>query len=167
MAQQAVVVGQEQRRRPARRKPTGVNKGRPSDGTEIPEVVDADPEMKYQLVFQGLGTAAVRRMEQRGWQIVYFDKDGPRLNVGDSEKAGDPVEFNGHVLMDIPLEDWKDLQAAGQKELDRIETRIVDKENGPYDAARGMSNRYGRVVNETGRNQIVRERAPEQEEAHG
>lgn len=164
---EAVVVGPNQKRRPARRKPTGVNKGRPADGAEIPLVVNGDPEMKYQLVYQAFGTEAVRRMEAKGWEIVRQHPDGVKLSVGETCQDGEPIEYHGHVLMDIPLEDWKDLQANGQRELDRIEDRIVDKENGPFDAARGMSNRYGRVVNETGRNQTVRERAPDQEEAHG
>jgi hypothetical protein len=126
-----------------------------ADGAVFPKVENAHPDMAYKLVFQGTNNAEVRQHEQQGWQVVYGHPDGPRLTegIGASAKENEPIEWHGHVLMDINKEDIQRVVDAGQARVDRIEARIIDKERGPIDAARGMRSRYAKAVNETKKNE--------------
>lgn len=141
-----------------------------ADGAVFPEIVNGHPEMTYKLVYQGIFGGAesedVRSHRQQGWEVVYFSKDGPRLGggVGATCKQDEPIEWRGHVLMDINKLDVKRVYDAGQKRMDAIENRIIDKDRGPIDPARGMRSRYFGVVNETKANERTREVAEEQDD---
>jgi hypothetical protein len=115
----------------------------------LPKIVNGDPDCKYKLVYNG-EEGAIETHESQGWQRVLYSKDGPRLSVGKTTKAGEPIEFKCHTLMDIHKDDFKDIQDEGQKYWDQIEEVMVDRKNGPYDASRGMRARTTiPVVNET------------------
>jgi hypothetical protein len=121
--------------------------------------MNGHPEMTYKLVYQGTTNEDVRAHEEQGWQIVCLSPDGPRLGggVGATCKSGDPIEYRGHVLMDINKEDVQKVYEAGQKRIDKIEDRIIDKDRGPLDPARGMRSRYFHVTNETKKNERSKE----------
>ncbi len=139
-----------------------------SDGAVFPEIVNGHPDMTYKLVFQGVNNAEVRAHEQQGWQVVMAHPDGPRLTdgIGATSKPGEPVEWHGHVLMDINKLDVQRVVDAGQRRIDAIEDRIIDKHRGPIDPARGMRSRYAAAINETRANErtLVRSEVEEQEE---
>lgn len=139
-----------------------------ADGAVFPVVVNGHPDMSYKLVFTGLNNAEVRAHEQQGWQVVMAHPDGPRLTdgIGATSKPNEPVEWHGHVLMDINKLDVQRVYEAGQRRIDAIENRIIDKQRGPIDPARGMRSRYASAINETKPNErtLVTNEAEEQEE---
>jgi hypothetical protein len=141
-----------------------------ADGAVFPTVENGHPEMTYKLVYAGFGdqrrSEDVRSHEEQGWQVVFYSKDGPRLGggVGATCKPNEPIEWRGHVLMDINKLDVKRVEDAGQARMDKIEARMIDKDRGPIDPARGMRSRYFGVLNETKANERTREIAEEREE---
>ena len=130
-----------------------------ADGAVFPTIVNGHPEMTYKLVYQGTSNHDVRSHEEQGWEVVYYSPDGPRLGggVGATCKPNEPIEYHGHVLMDINKEDVQRVYEAGQKRVDKIEDRIIDKDRGPIDPARGMRSRYFHVTNETKKNERSKE----------
>jgi len=139
---------------------------RPADGTRFPSVRGADPDCKYKLVFNGQGGRLVDEHKMNGWEVVYFAKDGPRLSVGQTCRPGDPIEYEGHTLMDIHKDDWEDIQNEGQVEQDKIDEIILDKKHGPLDKSRGIrADAAGiRIINETKPDKRTRVLPPDEQE---
>lgn len=147
--QEATPLAAPTRRDPRRRRDT-----KTFDRTRL---VDANPEKKYCLVHPGIRDGNIRSYEGRGWQIEQSGQGNVRLAVGNSNRPGEPVEHEGHILMSIDKVEWDRIERegqygeAGQELFDDIEERIIDP-NGGIDPARGMTRGMGgylTVVNET------------------
>lgn len=121
-----------------------------SKGTGL---INARPDMKY--VGAARGTGAVEEYLNRGYEVVIAEEGGPRFSRKTS-KLGDPIEYNGHVLMCISREsaDWIDQYGedgeSGWAEADKIEAHIIDKRGMQKDLMRGLHGNYVKYDQEIG-----------------
>jgi hypothetical protein len=109
-------------------------------------VVNPEPGKKY----VGVMPREVPTYEDMGYAVVEAREGGPRFSGGRTGKPGQPQECSGHILMDIPLARWEEIQQvgwdgmSGQEAADELEEAIIRREG--TDALRGLlSPRYGRV----------------------
>jgi hypothetical protein len=99
------------------------------------------PDMKYILVSESQkGSHGVEHYEMLGYSICTKEKGGCELLAGAKARPiGAPSKVFGMVLMQIPLQDWKDMQDQGQEFCDDIEGRLRDRKADIREATAGIS----------------------------
>ncbi|MDX2253285.1 MAG: hypothetical protein NW202_13450 [Nitrospira sp.] len=112
------------------------------------KVRNADPTRHYVLVY----TPQVDEYAENDYMIELVREGGPMVGAGVTAKAGEPVQYRGHILMSISKESLRDQvingsldgHAFGQKWADAMEERILQKDGG-NDPLRGIGGSYMRV----------------------
>jgi len=96
---------------------------------------------------------AVSDYESRGYEVEIAEEAGVRWNRRTC-KLGEPLEYMGHVLMSIDINEHKRIERegdhgdGGQELADRIESAILDKSGAQRDLMRGLSGGYVRLEND-------------------
>lgn len=123
-------------------------------------LLNRDPNKHYVYVHKNSEMMGIEYYEALGYTVTRRDPKDPNsirpLMNKQSSDAPETIELRGHVLMEIPLEDWKRIQEEGAdgigdgtKFFDQIEKRIVHQRGGA-DHLRGIQGLRGvRAENET------------------
>lgn len=136
----ASVPAKTPRRDPRPRTHDGANKG--------VGLINARPDRHYVGVDQHGG--AVGDYQARGYEIEVAEEAGVRWSRRTC-KLGEPLEYMGHVLMSIDIEEYQDIVQhgehgeGGQKMADQIEAAILDKSGAQRDLMRGLNGGYIRM----------------------
>jgi hypothetical protein len=108
----------------------------------------ADPERHYVWVNPN-SEMGLEYYEHLGYDVEEKRVGGPSVAGGRTTQDGQPITMRGHVLMSCDAETRERLVEVGpdgqggQREIDRLEDRIIDKRSG-MDPLRGMVGLYGR-----------------------
>jgi hypothetical protein len=127
-------------------------------GTREVRVEGKRPDRHYVLVYKAAVEGGIDDYAEAGYVVEKYgsqresgDVEGPTIR-GLQAKSGQPIEFRGHVLMSISLEDAKALIAAEQAEADLVEKSIITQRAGT-DPLRGLGTvRSGAMTVEDARN---------------
>lgn len=124
-------------------------------------LLNPDPAFKYKFVHPHAQIGGVRSHQQRGWSIVMDTPDGVKLAIGATSKEGEPMELEGLVLMQQPVDVWERNErdgspgtGMGQRHFDLIEQMIADPSVGMDGIAR-QGGQYAQIVNETKPNRVM------------
>lgn len=112
------------------------------------KLVGKDPDKHY--VFANRShPSGEQYYTELGYEVVRSpmgDEPGVRLWNGRTSKPGEPIEQSGHVLMCLPMDQYRELVAkgdgdsVGQDGIDFTEQRIVNRERHTVDGLRGIGN---------------------------
>lgn len=121
---------------------------RPVRGTiDRTSLVNEVPGMSYAFAAPGSRTGTPEHYQHRGWEIVNYTKNGPRLSMGMTGKIGQPVMLDDVVLMTMPTEELKRIEQegvygdTGQNMADIIEGKIINggfEGKDPFRGKQGM-----------------------------
>ncbi len=76
----------------------------------------------------------------QGYKVSQFDPDEAKPTVGYNEyKQGDPIKAMGMVLMEIPIERKRELDAVGWRQADAIQETIRQRDIDPMSSAEQAS----------------------------
>lgn len=68
----------------------------------------------------------------QGYKVAQFDPDEAKPTVGYNEyKQGDPIKAMGMVLMEVPIERKREIDAVGWQQADRIQETIRQRDIDP------------------------------------
>jgi hypothetical protein len=105
---------------------------------------NADPTKKYVWVYKASQHGGIGYYENMGYDVEIQRADGPFcVAARKGVREGQPVEFMDNVLMSIDKELEAQDYAAGQAEVDELESRII-KASGGVDTLRGIQGVRGR-----------------------
>ncbi len=100
-------------------------------------LVGTDPGRFYAAInMTATGRFGPQGYLEAGYQIETQRADGPRFRFGITAKPGQPIEYQGHVLMSCTNERKAEIElygafgGAGQEEVDRIHNLMVNKRAG-------------------------------------
>lgn len=108
-----------------------------------------DPNRHYVAVYKAAIEGGIGEYEDMGYIVETARPDGPR-SISQRKERGmnEPIEYRGHVLMSIALEEKQAMEAGAQAEADAVERRII-RRDGMKDLMRGISGVRGRSGNPT------------------
>lgn len=134
-------------RNPQRRRDPAV---RHVEATRPGSLLNADPSYKY----VGVSKLApighdITAYEDMGYEVCFRGEGQARFKGTKERSDGSVEEFNGHVLMRVPIQRWHELQKtgpygdSGQELADMLEGRIIDRDmaTSQKDTLRGLGTR--------------------------
>jgi hypothetical protein len=106
------------------------------------------PDRVYKLAYKGCVETGLEHYLDIGYDVVAFEKGGPTISGCRQQKVGEPIEYQGSILVSIDAQrakeielygEWGDAEhpESGQAEVDRLEEMIIDKRGG-IDPLRGL-----------------------------
>lgn len=119
---------------------------RPIGGSVSFELAGHDPErFHYVGVFRG-DEDAMMTYELKGYRPVEYKKDGVRVRGLSTCREGEFLEYKGHVVMQLPMEEYLEQRAIADERAAILQTQM----QGRLGARREVGgSSYAPVINET------------------
>lgn len=113
--------------------------------TPFGTVVNPNPNKKYVLAYVASAEQGPAYYESIGYHRVNFtNKSSTHMSGGDVARQGDACTYRGHLLMEIDLELWKQIEMygldgrSGLAMHDKRMSEILSEDNGREDLFRGV-----------------------------